>query len=304
MDAIRFNPELLLRADDAGEMIFVVLQSFMAMIHGDSRLDVDALATEVCDPSLPSYLFSRKRLDYYIKLGEKKGFWRTTNHNSMHYIGKKKITSRYEGGYISTPDVTFNCAELFAGVNGPARWANVKAHALAAFYATRPHADRPIARETIESETSISQRRQRSYERRTNVYKEFQYALCEIDEETADFHVKSLASEGVHAWRTSSPDGQTFLARQLPNVYIVEDVVEKVHSKASRKRLNKVQPSAVCESRDALNPRRYFDVTDRQAQQTKYQPNEIPTYIKVDDNIWIDKGKSLLTDHYGWRFYS
>lgn len=146
--------------------------------------------------------------------------------------------------------------------------ADVRANLYAAFLSGRPHANMPIARETITAVTGVDERTQKAYELRTKITA------------TANFCVgERIASDGVQAqaWahrgqgafeltdkkgKQGAP-GHTYLAWQLPNSYQTQ---QKPCPRGKQRRVNR-------ELNDLLNKTAAGNSSSSENHQRRFYPS-------------------------------
>lgn len=164
----------------------------------------------------PWRVVSRRQLHNLLRAGEGL-FWEQSDKRiwlrSPARVAAKLGVTHLRGRAVST---------TIAGMLG--HIADVRAHLYAAYLSGRPHADMPIARETITAVTGVDERTQKAYEERTKTAVSANFCVGErIASDGAQACAWAHRGQGVFELtdkkgKQGAP-GQKYLAWQLPNSY-------------------------------------------------------------------------------------
>lgn len=212
-------------------------------------------------------------------LAKKASPWRVVSRRQLHNLlaAGEGIFWQQEGGGVWLRSLARVAAALgvyhLAGraVSAPAaeflgNVADVRAHLYASFISGRPHADMPIARETITAVTGVDERTQKAYEQRVKISATANFCIGQrLDAETAQDQAWRNRGKGAFELtdkkgRQGKP-GEKYLAWQLPNSYQGK---HETLPRGKQRRVNRElkvllnQTAAGNSSVSADHPRRYY----------------------------------------------
>lgn len=208
----------------------------------------------------PWKVISRRQLHNLLSAGE--GVFWTQNDGAVWLRSPAKVAAGLGVSHLRGRAVTVAPSTLLGHV------ADVRAQLYAAYLAGRPHADMPIARETIAAVTGVAERTQKDYELRTKISATANFCIGErLASDNMQAQAWAHRGQGAFALTDKKglqgPPGHVYLAWQIPNTY------ETQHQPCPRGKQRRVNR----ELKGLLNKTAAGNSSSPENHQRRYYPN-------------------------------
>ena len=234
-DTIRAYPTLLTAFLNNGIVPIGRIYLLLRVIDRAGRgwLDVDDLRQALTDKSSALYVCGWRRLRQILAQGDDV-CWHRDRNGRIWLYSPVRIASVLGCGRLRGLAILLPVKSLLSGIQ------KVRASFYASFHAGRKD-DNPISRKSLRNVTNVSQSSQRTYDRVAGIVRHVNYVLLKQYKES-DLH-EAYWKYGKGVFKFTDDQGMagfpgvTYLARQLPNSYTVEQMQQT--EKGRMKKINK-----------------------------------------------------------------